>query len=136
MRPNLPTDSTTNTGISVTQRSAVTNGSQLFLDGDGRGRHARRFRDLVEGIEADLGGPGNMTMAERSLVRKAAALDVWSEDRVTEIGKGDPVDLEAFTGALNTLRRLYQSVGLKRRARDATPDLDDYVDATTEEVAP
>ena len=131
----MPPEGQTIARASITQRSAVTNGSQLFLDGDGRGKHARRFRDLIEGIEADLGGPENMTTAERSLVRKAAALDVWCEDRVTEIGKGDPVDLEAYTSALNTLRRLYQSVGLKRRARDATPDLDTYVDAKTEEVA-
>ena len=39
-------------------RSKVTNGRQLFIDGDARLKVSRRFRDVLASIATDLGGVG------------------------------------------------------------------------------
>ena len=49
-------------------RSKVTNGKSLFVrGGDGRGAWARRLRDALELHVSDLGGPNNISEAERSI---------------------------------------------------------------------
>ena len=113
-----------------TQRSALTNGSALFLDGDGRSAHARRFRDIIEGVESDLGGPDGLSTAQRSIIRKAAALDVAIEATVSRIGKGDSLDateVEKMNSSMGTLLRLYSALGLDRKAKDVTPTLEDLI---------
>jgi hypothetical protein len=62
-------------------RSSVSTGSRLFAVAglDGRCQTARRFRDLVEIMTLDLGGPDLMTKAKRQLVRRAAMLSAESE---------------------------------------------------------
>ena len=42
--------------------------------------------------------------------------------------QAEPQMLDAYQRASNTLRRLLQSVGLKRVARDVTPDLATYLE--------
>jgi len=39
----------------------------------------RRFRDLVEGIQADLGGRDLLSEGQLQLIRRAAGLSVMSE---------------------------------------------------------
>ncbi len=117
------------------QRAALTNGSVLFLDGiNQQSRQARRFRDLVEGIEEDLGGADSLSMVERSMLRKAAALDVWTEERVTAIGRGEKVDISELTTAINSMKRLYEAIGLKRVPRDVAPDLETIIDGQAMET--
>ena len=57
-------------------RSRVTSGRQLFVEGDGRGAWARRFRDLIAAHSGDLGGADFLSEAQRSLIRRAACLEV------------------------------------------------------------
>ena len=56
-------------------RSAVTSGRRLLIGGNPNSAWARRYRDLVAGHASDLGGRSELSEAELSLIRRAAALD-------------------------------------------------------------
>jgi hypothetical protein len=57
---------------SASLRSKLGNGSKLLPMTDGRSATARRFRDLIEDISADLGGVAMLSEGQRQLVRRAA----------------------------------------------------------------
>jgi hypothetical protein len=107
------------------QRSRVTNGSALLPGVDGRSPWVRRCKDVIAAHLADLGGTDNTSAAERSIVRRAAvlttALEVL-EVRFAKAGEADAGDLETYQRCANTLRRLFEAIGLRRRPRDVTPD--------------
>jgi hypothetical protein len=46
---------------------------------DGRTQTALRFRDLVEQISNDLGGPDLLSEGQRQLIRRAASLSIMAE---------------------------------------------------------
>lgn len=111
-----------------TARSAVANGSRLFVEGlDGRSALARRYRDLVAEFATDLGGQDHLTLAQQSIVKRASALIVWCESVEVKLANGDEVEIGPYTTAINSLRRLLQDIGLDRKARDITPTLDKYL---------
>jgi len=110
-------------------RSKVTNGSRLLPDVDGRTIWARRMRDLVLAHTADLGGDGEISEAERSLIRRAATIATELERLEAEFanaGKADPEALDLYGRQAGTLKRILEGLGLKRRPRDVTPDLKTY----------
>jgi hypothetical protein len=110
----------------------LTNGA--ILPGiDGRSTWARRLRDLVALHVADLGGDENISEAERAIVRRAAViiteLEIMEREFALANGAPDLVTLEAYQRACNTMRRLFEAVGLQRRSRDVTPTLTEYLRA-------
>jgi hypothetical protein len=111
--------------------SALTNRSRTFLQGaDGRTAWARRFRDLVETHEADLGGPGRLSEAERQIVRRCSALEVECERMEGEIassGGAHPELLDIYIRASGGLKRMLDLIGLERRPRDVTPSAAQWV---------
>jgi hypothetical protein len=59
-------------------RSALTNGNRLFVlegNADGRSASYRRFKDVLEQILADLGGPDILSEGQRQLCRRGNAFD-------------------------------------------------------------
>ena len=53
-----------------------------------------------------------------------------SERQEAEWANGQPFDLTAYSTTSNCLRRLFETLGLKRVARDvAPPTLKDYLEA-------
>lgn len=108
------------------QRSAVTNGRRLFVDGDDRSAWSRRYRDLVAGHIADLGGRGLLSEAQLSLVKRAAAIEIELERMEGSLSAGALVDLDLFTRSASHLRRIFETLGVERRQRDVTPPLTDY----------
>jgi hypothetical protein len=91
---------------------------------------ARRLRDLIELHIDDLGGIDAVSAAERSIVRRAATLTVELERLETTFalaGAALPQELDLYQRTAGNLRRLLEGLGLKRRAKDVTPDLRDYV---------
>ena len=111
-------------------RARVTNGSELLPDVDGRSAWARRARDLIELHVADLGGSDAISEAERSIVRRAAVLATELERMEKDFalaGSASPASLDLYQRTANSLRRLLESVGLQRRAKDVTPSLHDYL---------
>lgn len=112
---------------SATNRSAVTNGSAAFVDGDGRGQWARRWRDLVELYLADLGAPETLSEAQHALCRRAATISVELENLDGRLSKGEFVDLDAYARVTGHLRRVLETLGIERKARDVTPSLSEYL---------
>jgi hypothetical protein len=107
-------------------RSRVSNGAATFLDHvDGRGILARRYRDILAQLVADIGG--DPSEAQSLIARRASALAVWCERAEAAMAKGDNLDIVEFTTAANALRRLLSDLGLERCARDVTPSVADYV---------
>lgn len=101
-------------------------GAVVLAGVDGRSLMARRFREIVTGIERDLGG--DLTEAQKHLLARAATLAVWSEARETELANGDDFDAVQYATISNAMRRLLADLGLNRIARDVT-DLADYISA-------
>lgn len=100
-------------------------GAVVLAGVDGRSAMARRFREITCGIEADLGG--DLTEAQRAILARAATLAVWAEAREEELARGEEFDAQMYATVSNTLRRLLADLGLERRARDITPDLQSYI---------
>jgi hypothetical protein len=125
-------------------RSRVGNGKTLLPMVDGRSVTARRFKDLVEDISADLGGKDHLSEGQRQLIRRAAMLSAESErleafaarDERRPDGeinwKSDAAfhfDVDRYVVMTNALRRVLETIGLERVARDATPTLQSYLQA-------
>jgi hypothetical protein len=116
--------------LKPTTRSRVTNGSVVLPGVDGRSTWVRRLRDLIAVHIQDLGGEDAISEAERSLVRRAATMTVELErmEAVFAVrGEADPKDLELYQRTAGNLRRILESLGLQRRARDVTPSIDDFI---------
>jgi hypothetical protein len=66
-------------------RSAVTNGSRLHVVTPGDTKWARRFRDVLDQIIADLSGPDGLSEGQRQLARRATTIAGrgcgWQRDR-------------------------------------------------------
>ena len=127
----MPNDSTAIATQKPTARSRLTNGKELFLgDVDGRGREARRYRDVYAALVAHLGGEDVVTETRRHLAKRASALVVWCESEESKLAAESELDIGPYTTAINALRRLLGDLGLERVARDVTPALGAYVAET------
>ena len=112
-------------------RSRVTNGTAFLLGVDGRSPWVRRCKDVIAAHLTDLGGVDNTSTGERSLIRRAAVITTELEQleaRFAQAGIADPGDLSLYFSGANNLRRLLETVGLRRRSRDITPSLAEYLD--------
>jgi hypothetical protein len=104
---------------------------------DGRSIYARRYRDLVALHTNDLGGAANISAAEQAIVRRAATIIINVERLELKFAQAEDVaasDLDLHQRMSNTLKRLLESLGLKRRARDVTPSLQDYLRSKTFDI--
>ena len=134
----MPPECTATAATPPTLRSAVTNGRALFAEGgDGRGAWARRFRDLMAEHISDMGGDDLLSEAQRSIVRRASTLEVQLEQMEARFSEGPAKteDMAIYSTMSNTLRRLLGDLGLERRAKDITPDLQTYLASRAAEKA-
>ena len=109
-------------------RSRISNGSSLLPGVDGRSTWVRRLRDLIGLHTSDLGGDDAVSEAERSIVRRIATLEVELERMEVGFavtGQAQPAQLDLYQRTANSLRRLLESVGLERRAREVPQSLAD-----------
>jgi len=123
-------------------RSRISNGSAILPGVDGRSTWVRRLRDLIALHLSDLGGEDAASEAERAIIRRAACLTVELERMelgFATAGEALPGQLDLYQRTANSLRRLLESIGLERRARDVSPSLSDIAreieaerEATTE----
>jgi len=99
----------------------------------------RRLRDLISGHISDLGGDDAISEAERSIVRRASMLELQLEMMETRWAVNEGVasasDLQNYQRVASTIRRLLEAVGLKRRAKDITPDPLDYAKRYSRQAA-
>jgi hypothetical protein len=127
----MPPESHAKAALKPTASSKVTNGSLLVEDADQRTRWVRRLRDLMALHIADLGGPDNISEAERSIIRRAATLTVELEQMEAKFavaGGAGREQLYQYQTCSNTLRRLLETVGMKRRPKNVGPTLDQYIE--------
>ena len=103
---------------SPTLRSKVGNGHKLLPMTDGRSATARRFKDLVEDIAADLGGKDRLSEGQRQLIRRAAMLSAESERMEALAARGEAeFDIDLYGMICDRLGRLFGRLGLERIAR-------------------
>jgi hypothetical protein len=113
-------------------RSAITNGTKILPAGDRRMPHMRRLADLLAATCADLGGEENMSAGQLALARHLALLQVQLElmaaQWIDNDGGASPGQLMRYQTAVNTLRRLAESLNIHRGriARDVTPTIEQY----------
>ena len=74
------------------QRSRVTNGKQLFVDGNGRSPWARRWKDLCELHARDISPSGavHLSEAQKSLIRRTATIEIELEAVEGKLSEGRP----------------------------------------------
>jgi hypothetical protein len=107
------------------QRSKVANGTSLWAGIDGRSLWARRAGELLAAHISDLGGPDNISEAERALAKRCAVLITELERReaaFAHAGKATDDGLAIYQTTVNTLRRTLEALGLKRQPREIVPD--------------
>ncbi len=116
-------------------RSSVTTGKRLHVVRPGDNAWSRRFRDILELIIGDLGGPEVLSEGQRQIARRCATLSVECERMEGQALAGDPINVELYGSLTDRLGRALQRLGLKRVKRDALmPDLHDYIDGKATEV--
>jgi len=98
-----------------------------LADLDARSRAAAFAKNLVAEFEADLGGADNLTAALRQLTQRGAVLSAIAQDFETRFLLGEAIELPDYLAAVNNLRRVLQTIGLERKARDVSPTLDQYL---------
>lgn len=116
-------------------RSRVSNGTRL-LDGiDGRSASARRFKDLIAGLARDeFGGAENLSIAELSLLRQAAALMLSAEQMQAAVVRGEAMHADELVRVSSESRRVLDAMRRSTRAvpREPQPEtLKDYLATTT-----
>jgi hypothetical protein len=98
-------------------RSAVTSGRKLFVEGDPNSAWSRRYHDLVVRHIGDLGGRDMLSEAQLSLIRRAAAIECELERLDAMLSTGADVNLDAYGRAASHLRRLFETLGIERKAK-------------------
>jgi hypothetical protein len=106
------------------KRSAVTNGTRAFIEGDGNSPWYRRVKDLATAHVFDLGGAECLSQAQISLCRRAAVLECELERIEGQLSLGAEADLDAYNRISGGLRRILETIGLKRAQRDVTQTLE------------
>ena len=94
-------------------------------DLDRRTAAFKNTSQLISGMEADLGG--DLTVAQKQLVQRAALLGAMVEDLESRWLAGDPVAPEVVALLANAQRRVLATIGLERRSRNVTPTVDEYL---------
>jgi hypothetical protein len=117
----MATTSTQLVSMPASSRSAKTNGRRRFVDGDGRGPWARRWRDLQSLYADDLGGMSALSEFQLGLVGTAATLRCELEKLEGRLSVGEAVDLDQFGRLAGHYRRIVETLGIERRAKDVTP---------------
>jgi hypothetical protein len=89
---------------------------------DGRTIASRRFRELVESFEQELGG--KLSPVEQSLVRQAASLTLASERMQADVVAGVQIHADAMVRVSSEARRILGLLRAKAaKNKTAGPDL-------------
>ena len=97
-----------------------------LADIDRRTRAYQRTAELIASVESDLGGSAHLSTGERQIVQRAAVTGALIEDLEARWLRGDEIDPATYCTLSNAQRRLFETVGLKRVARDVSADLDSW----------
>jgi hypothetical protein len=107
-------------------RSKITNHVDLLPGMNGNNPQARRFRDLVNGFVADMGGIERCSEVKVGLLRRLAAVTTLSEAIEARVIEGQEVDIGTMCQLASTCMRLSVRLGLER-VQKQVPSLDQYL---------
>ena len=113
---------------SPTNRTRVSNGSDILPNVDGRTVTARRIYDIAAAIATDLGGADRISETQLNLVRRFASIATLAEEQEAKLARGEEVNVEQLAQLSSALCRLASRIGLRRVPRNVTPDLRSYLD--------
>ncbi len=112
-------------------KSRVSNGKTLFLGKvDGRRPEARRYRDLLESIIGELGGPDKVSETQVQLARRAATMCVHGERIEAAFVQGEKIDTAEYCSFVNSMARIFVRLGLLPKTEDNSdgrPTLREYL---------
>jgi len=133
----MPADSALAVAMPSRTRSRVSNGSAMFVDGDGRGVWARRWRDLRALYADDMGGASTLSEFQLGLVGTAATMRCELERLEGQLSLGEAIDTDMYGRIAGHYRRIVETLGIERRQRDVSPTLEEIADeiAAEEEAA-
>lgn len=94
---------------------------------DGRTRSRRVFDSIVIGIENDLGGKDQLSTVEVALIEAFAGATVHVHDLNARLLLGQKIDLSEHAAAISSLVRIASRIGTRRRPKDVTPTLHEYL---------
>jgi hypothetical protein len=100
-----------------------------------RSGSARFFRKMVKDVESDLGGRRFLSRIEAELIRAfcGAATMLQYQNVQLALGETSEIDPTAYATLASTMLRIGSRLGLRRRSKDVSPTLDDYLDAQSAE---
>jgi hypothetical protein len=99
---------------------------------DQRTHAAQKAKSLVAAIESDLGGADNLSSAQRELTKRAALIGAMLEDTEVKWLAREDADLHLYGMLADRQRRILESLGLGRVARDVSPAPFDATDRALE----
>jgi hypothetical protein len=82
---------------------------------------------LIDAMQADLGGADQLSAAEKQMVQHAAILGAVIAKTEAHFLKHQRIDAAEYCLVVNAQRRLFETLGTRRRPRDVTPDLQTYL---------
>ena len=109
-------------GVDARPKGAAKTRLLSIEDLDRRTASYRKTAELIDRVEADLGGADRLSTAEQQIIRHVALIGAMLEDLGTRWLNGEPIDPALYATLSNSERRLYEAVGFRRRERDVTPD--------------
>src|SRR5262249_16233747 len=108
-------------GDRSTTRRRHTRRFATFESIDRRTGSYREIRRLIVAIANDLGGYDELSTGEAQLVQRAAVLGAMLVDMEASWLRGErPFDMLGYCTVVNAQRRVFEAVGLRRRAKDVT----------------
>ena len=81
----------------------------------------KRYETIRSAVLADVGGEDIVTEVQRQLISKFASLALQLEMMEAAALEGTPIDLDLFGRCAGHLRRIAETLGIERKARDITP---------------
>jgi len=96
-------------------------------DLDRRSLEFKRYEEVRSAVIRDLGGEDVVSTAEAQITDKAAFIAMTLEQMQITALSGEAIDLQRYGELTDRLRRLLESVGLSRRAKDVTPSIEQFI---------
>jgi hypothetical protein len=89
-----------------------------WLDGlDRRQRYARALIARRDQLVEDLGGMDRMSYQQRTMAERTIFLEALVKEMEERHARGEPIDLNSYTHACNTMTGLLKALGLQRAAK-------------------
>ena len=86
-----------------------------------------RAKHWLETMVEQLGGPGAISLAKRTLLERAAFVRAMTEHMEAERLDGNEINVGSYSNLVSTLHNLLRTVGLEKIMKDVTPNLTAYL---------